>query len=145
MTVLFFGGWKGPMIPFLGEFISSFIWFMLKTFIWLCIFIWFRGTFPRFRIDQLMDYAWKVLVPLALVNIIYTGYFTYSDWYFPIWRENNWRIWELYIKPLFVNIYTNYYAIPAIGIVVVLVALEYVYRFLDRMRARKLGSEVDKT
>lgn len=144
MTVLFFGGWKGPIIPFLGEFVSSFIWFMLKTFIWLCIFIWFRGTFPRFRIDQLMDYAWKVLVPLALLNIIYTGYMTYSDWYFPIWQENNWRIWEMYIKPLFANLYTNYFAIPAIAIIVVMVGLEYVYRFLDYLRAEKKG-RIDKT
>jgi NADH:ubiquinone oxidoreductase subunit H len=138
MTVLFFGGWKGPEIPFLGEFISSFFWFMLKTFFWLCVFIWFRGTFPRFRIDQMMDYAWKVLVPLSLANVVLTGYFAFSDWHFTIWKENNWRIWEDYIRPLFVNVYTSYYAIPAIVIVALLLLSDTVGLYRDRRRAPRL-------
>ena len=49
------------------------VWFMLKTFAVVLFFIWVRGTFPRFRFDQLMRLGWKVLVPLSLVNILCTG------------------------------------------------------------------------
>jgi NADH:ubiquinone oxidoreductase subunit H len=137
MTVLFFGGCQGPTIPFVGEFVSSFFWFMLKVFFWLCVFVWFRGTFPRFRIDQLMDYAWKVLLPLALVNVIMTGYFTYSDWYFPIWRENNWRIWTLYVRTLFVNKPTIYFAIPIIVVIALIFVVELFGMYWDRARSAR--------
>ena len=135
MSVLFFGGWKGPfVIPYLGEFVTSFMWFMIKAVFWLGVFVWFRATFPRFRIDQMMDYAWKVLLPIALVNVVLTGYFTYSDWNFTIWQENNWRIVQNYIKPLFVNVYTSYYAIPAIVIIAILFLTDAYGIRLDRKR-----------
>ena len=60
------GGWHGPVLP-------PVVWFMLKTFAVVFFFIWVRGTFPRFRFDQLMRLGWKVLVPLSLANILFTG------------------------------------------------------------------------
>ena len=65
-VTLFLGGWQGPLLPPL-------VWFMFKTFVLVFFFIWVRGTFPRFRFDQLMGLGWKVLLPLALVNIMLTG------------------------------------------------------------------------
>jgi NADH-quinone oxidoreductase subunit H len=65
-TTLFLGGWQGPLLP-------PVVWFCLKTFILVFCFIWVRGTFPRFRFDQLMQLGWKVLMPLSLVNILVTG------------------------------------------------------------------------
>jgi NADH-quinone oxidoreductase subunit H len=63
---LFFGGWHGPFLP-------PVIWFLIKVFIFIFFFIWIRATFPRFRYDQLMKFGWKVLFPLALVNILLTA------------------------------------------------------------------------
>ncbi len=65
-TTLFLGGWQGPVLP-------PVVWFMLKTFALVFFFIWVRGTFPRFRFDQLMRLGWKVLLPLCLLNIVATG------------------------------------------------------------------------
>ncbi|MBW1991737.1 MAG: NADH-quinone oxidoreductase subunit NuoH [Deltaproteobacteria bacterium] len=65
-TTLFLGGWQGPFLP-------PIVWFTLKTFVLVFFFIWVRGTYPRFRFDQLMYLGWKVLLPLALVNILATG------------------------------------------------------------------------
>jgi NADH-quinone oxidoreductase subunit H len=66
---LFFGGWMSPA-PFLPD---GPWWFLLKLFGFLFFFIWLRGTLPRFRYDQLMHFGWKVLVPLATINIVVTG------------------------------------------------------------------------
>ncbi|MFH1676793.1 MAG: complex I subunit 1 family protein [bacterium] len=143
ITVLFFGGWKGPFqLPFLGEFVSSFFWFMLKAFFWLCVFIWFRATFPRFRIDQMMDYAWKVLLPLAFVNIVATAYFSFSDWNFTIWTQNNWHIWNDYIIPLFFHEYTRLYAIPIIAIITILLVTDWIGALNDHKRAARSENAV---
>jgi NADH-quinone oxidoreductase subunit H len=66
ITTLFLGGWHGPFLP-------GIVWFTLKTFAMVFFFIWVRGTFPRFRYDQLMKLGWKVLLPLALANIVVTA------------------------------------------------------------------------
>jgi NADH-quinone oxidoreductase subunit H len=66
---LFFGGWLSP-VPFLPD---SPLWFLLKLFGGLFFFIWLRGTLPRFRYDQLMDFGWKVLLPVAMLNIMATA------------------------------------------------------------------------
>jgi NADH-quinone oxidoreductase subunit H len=66
---LFFGGWLSPL-PFLPD---SPLWFFAKMFAALFFFIWLRGTLPRLRYDQLMAFGWKVLVPLATLNILVTG------------------------------------------------------------------------
>ena len=65
-VTLFFGGWQGPFLP-------PVIWFLIKVFIFIFIFIWIRATYPRLRYDQLMQFGWKVLLPLALLNIMITA------------------------------------------------------------------------
>lgn len=70
MTILFFGGWHP--IPGLS-FIPGPVWFVLKMSLFVFMMIWFRGTFPRVRVDQLMEFAWKVLLPVALFNIFLTA------------------------------------------------------------------------
>ncbi|HHV64921.1 MAG TPA: NADH-quinone oxidoreductase subunit NuoH [Peptococcaceae bacterium] len=69
-TTLFFGGW---LAPFGWTFLPSWFWFIFKVYIMVFIFMWVRWTFPRIRVDQLMGFAWKVLVPLAIANIFLTG------------------------------------------------------------------------
>jgi NADH-quinone oxidoreductase subunit H len=66
ITTLFFGGWRGPVLPPVA-------WFFLKTFVFMCFFILLRASLPRPRYDQLMAYGWKVLLPLALFNVVVTG------------------------------------------------------------------------
>jgi NADH-quinone oxidoreductase subunit H len=66
ITTLFLGGWHGPVLP-------GIVWFVIKTFALVFFFIWVRGTFPRFRYDQLMKLGWKVMLPLALANIVVTA------------------------------------------------------------------------
>ncbi len=66
MAVFFWGGWRGPFLPPLA-------WFIIKVWIVVFFMIWMRGTLPRMRYDQLMLLGWKVLIPIALVNIIATG------------------------------------------------------------------------
>src|SRR5574338_202521 len=78
LVSLFFGGWLAPW-PFpaeLGGFAGTLygiFWFFLKTYIFVAIAVWLRGTLPRVRVDQLMGMAWKVLLPLALVNLFVTA------------------------------------------------------------------------
>jgi NADH-quinone oxidoreductase subunit H len=68
MTVtLFFGGWLGP------SFLPPLVWFVLKTVLFICLFILLRASLPRPRYDQLMEYGWKILLPLVLANILVTG------------------------------------------------------------------------
>jgi NADH-quinone oxidoreductase subunit H len=73
-TLLFFGGWHGPLFgpPILQALLPVF-WFVVKVFVFLFIYIWVRGTLPRFRYDQLMAFGWKFLLPLALVNLVATA------------------------------------------------------------------------
>ncbi|HEX9872776.1 MAG TPA: NADH-quinone oxidoreductase subunit NuoH [Deferrimonas sp.] len=66
VTVLFLGGWHGPFLP-------PVVWFTGKVLAVSFVFIWVRGTLPRLRYDQLMHFGWKVLIPLALVNVLATG------------------------------------------------------------------------
>jgi NADH-quinone oxidoreductase subunit H len=65
-TTLFLGGWQGPFLP-------PVVWFLIKLCAFLFFYIWIRATLPRFRYDQLMNFGWKVLLPLALFNILLTG------------------------------------------------------------------------
>jgi NADH-quinone oxidoreductase subunit H len=66
-ATFFLGGWHGPLLPPL-------VWFWGKVFAFAFLFIWIRGTMPRLRYDQLMHFGWKVLTPLALLNILITGW-----------------------------------------------------------------------
>jgi NADH-quinone oxidoreductase subunit H len=73
-TTLFFGGWLRPFpnvqaLAFLG-WVPGWMWFLLKTFVLLYLFLWIRATLPRYRYDQLMRLGWKILIPLAIANII---------------------------------------------------------------------------
>jgi NADH-quinone oxidoreductase subunit H len=78
-TLLFLGGWTSPfghLFPSFGpvlEAILPVLWFALKVFFFLFLYVWVRGTLPRFRYDQLMGFGWKVLMPLAIANIIGTS------------------------------------------------------------------------
>lgn len=65
-ATLFLGGWSGPWLP-------GWAWFLIKVGGMVFLFMWFRWTFPRLRIDQLMAFGWKVLLPLALLNVVLTG------------------------------------------------------------------------
>ena len=67
-TTLFLGGWSAPF-AFLG-WVPSWIWFFAKVMAWICFFIWVRGTMPRLRQDQLMNFAWKFVLPMTLVNLM---------------------------------------------------------------------------
>jgi len=66
-TTLFLGGWTGPYLP--GP-----VWFLIKVFALVFFFIWERGTFPRLRYDHIMQFGWKVLFPLALLNVVVTAF-----------------------------------------------------------------------
>ena len=73
-TLLFFGGWRGPVFgPTIVQAVLPVFWFAAKVFVFLFVYIWVRGTLPRFRYDQLMAFGWKVLLPVALVNVIATA------------------------------------------------------------------------
>jgi NADH-quinone oxidoreductase subunit H len=73
-TLLFFGGWHGPIGgPPALQIVLPVFWFVAKIFVFLFIYIWVRGTLPRFRYDQLMSFGWKFLLPVALVNLIATA------------------------------------------------------------------------
>ena len=79
LTTLFFGGWLRPFpnVSWLGflNIMPGWIWFLGKTFVFLYIFVWIRATWPRYRYDQLMRLGWKVLIPIAIGNIVVTGVF----------------------------------------------------------------------
>jgi NADH-quinone oxidoreductase subunit H len=73
-TLLFLGGWHGPIFgPRILQALLPVFWFAAKVFVFLFIYIWVRGTLPRFRYDQLMAFGWKFLLPLSLVNLIATA------------------------------------------------------------------------
>ena len=65
-TVFFLGGWRGPFLP-------GFAWFFIKVYAIIFLIMWFRWTFPRVRFDQLINFAWKILIPLAFANLIITA------------------------------------------------------------------------
>jgi len=66
-TVLFLGGWHGPILP-------GAVWFLIKVYALVFLFMWFRWTFPRVRFDQLITFSWKILIPLAFVNLLITAF-----------------------------------------------------------------------
>jgi NADH-quinone oxidoreductase subunit H len=67
-ATFFLGGWHGPLLP-------PPVWFFIKVLGFAFFFIWMRGTLPRLRYDQLMHFGWKVLTPVALINILVTGWY----------------------------------------------------------------------
>ena len=74
-SLLFLGGWHGPLFgPAILQAILPIFWFALRVFVFLFIYIWVRGTLPRFRYDQLMAFGWKFLLPLAIANLVITAF-----------------------------------------------------------------------
>ena len=73
-SLLFLGGWHGPVFGpnWLREVLPIF-WFVVRVFFFIFLYIWVRGTLPRFRYDQLMAFGWKVLLPLAIANLVITA------------------------------------------------------------------------
>ncbi len=66
-VALFFGGWLGP------DFLPPAVWFILKTFVFIFLFILLRASLPRPRYDQLMDFGWKILLPITIINLMVTA------------------------------------------------------------------------
>ncbi len=66
-VTLFLGGWRGPILP-------PVLWFVVKLYALVFLFMWVRWTYPRFRIDQMLNFSWKVLIPVALVNLVVTAF-----------------------------------------------------------------------
>ncbi len=67
-VTLFLGGWRGPWLP-------PVLWFVIKVYALIFVFMWVRWTYPRFRIDQLLNFSWKVLIPVSLLNLVVTAFF----------------------------------------------------------------------
>jgi NADH-quinone oxidoreductase subunit H len=74
-VTLFLGGWHAP-VAWLA-WVPSYLWFFLKLLGLIALFIWVRGTLPRLRMDQLMNFAWKLMLPMALVNVVAAGVWRY--------------------------------------------------------------------
>ena len=79
VALLFLGGWSGPWLT--GNW--DIVWFLLKTYGVLLVVFWIRGTLPRLRIDQLMAFAWKIMVPLSFLTVVMTAVYLFYDW--PAW------------------------------------------------------------
>lgn len=77
MATVFLGGWQGPWLP-------SWLWIIIKTYGVILVFFWIKWTFPRIRMDHLMSFSWKILVPLSLINVLLTGagiyFFRWMGW-----------------------------------------------------------------
>ena len=82
IVLLFLGGWLFPGIP--GDMaVLGVMVFVVKTYLMVLVIFWLRGTYPRLRIDQLMSFGWKVLTPLAFLNVILTAVYQFYGW--PSW------------------------------------------------------------
>jgi NADH-quinone oxidoreductase subunit H len=87
-ATLFFGGWNFPWLDLLvarGGLLFGFlsvIAFFLKVLFFLFLYIWLRGTLPRFRFDQLMNFGWKFLLPVAILNVVLTATVVFAISYF---------------------------------------------------------------
>ena len=92
-TTFFFGGWQSPLngyvpadsslfqIPLLGAFLNDGThWLVFKLFLFLCLFLWLRATFPRYRYDQIMRLGWKIFIPVTLVWIVFLGTAMQTRW-----------------------------------------------------------------
>jgi len=75
ISILFLGGWNGPVFgPPLLQMVLPTVWFLAKIFAFIFLYMLIRATFPRVRYDQLMSFGWKVLLPLALANVLVTSF-----------------------------------------------------------------------
>jgi len=92
---LFLGGWTAPL-SFLA-WVPSYVWFFTKLLCFMAMFIWIRGTVPRLRMDQLMNFAWKFMVPLSLLNIVVA-----AIWHFMAHGMARWIVCGLLIGGAYV-------------------------------------------
>jgi len=83
-AVMFFGGWQPPIDSLVFNWMPPFGWLLLKVFLIVSMFLWFRATFPRYRFDQIMRLGWKVFIPLTLVWIAVVA----------VWIQTPWNIWR---------------------------------------------------
>ena len=83
-AVMFFGGWQPPIDSVVLNWVPPFAWLLVKIFLIVSMFLWFRATFPRYRYDQIMRLGWKVFIPLTLVWIAVIG----------IWMQTPWSLWK---------------------------------------------------
>src|SRR5213595_3085701 len=83
-AVMFFGGWQSPIDSVVLNWIPPFGWLLIKIFVIVSLFLWFRATFPRYRYDQIMRLGWKVFIPLTLVWIAVVG----------LWMQTPWSLWR---------------------------------------------------
>ncbi|HYX66591.1 MAG TPA: NADH-quinone oxidoreductase subunit NuoH [Burkholderiales bacterium] len=83
-AVMFFGGWQSPIDSVVLNWLPPFAWLLVKIFLIVSMFLWFRATFPRYRYDQIMRLGWKVFIPLTLVWIAVIG----------IWMQTPWSLWK---------------------------------------------------
>ena len=81
VALLFLGGWAFPFMPDVAW--VGLLWVVAKTYLVVFVIFWFRGTFPRLRVDQLMSFGWKLLIPLSFVNIGITAVYLFYGW--PAW------------------------------------------------------------
>jgi NADH-quinone oxidoreductase subunit H len=82
-AVMFFGGWQSPIDSVLFNWIPPAGWLIIKIFLIVTLFLWFRATFPRYRYDQIMRLGWKIFIPVTLVWIALIG----------LWMQTPWNIW----------------------------------------------------
>src|SRR5574341_1591467 len=82
-AVMFFGGWQAPIDSTVFNLLPGAGWLLLKIFLIVSLFLWFRATFPRYRYDQIMRLGWKVFIPLTLVWIAVIG----------VWMQTPWSLW----------------------------------------------------
>jgi NADH-quinone oxidoreductase subunit H len=82
-AVMFFGGWQSPIDSAVFNWMPPTGWLILKIFVIVSMFLWFRATFPRYRYDQIMRLGWKVFIPVTLVWIAVIG----------LWMQTPWNIW----------------------------------------------------
>lgn len=74
IVTVFLGGWNGPVLPFLPIQLTSLIYFLIKTYAVIFFTMWLRATVPRMRIDQLLNLGWKIMIPMALLNLLVAAF-----------------------------------------------------------------------
>jgi NADH-quinone oxidoreductase subunit H len=108
-TTLFFGGWLRPFpsvkaLAFL-DVIPPLLWFVVKVAVFLFVYIWFRGTFPRYRFDQLMALGWKTLIPMSLVNLVVVAWAALNG-YRGLWVLGG-ILWGVFLLALVLTLRSN--------------------------------------
>jgi NADH-quinone oxidoreductase subunit H len=83
-SIMFLGGWLSPINSALFNWVPGWIWLGIKTFFVVSLFIWVRGTFPRYRYDQIMRLGWKIFIPLTLVYLVFVA----------LWMHSPLNIWK---------------------------------------------------